>query len=53
MVLDIVGEPKQAIDSLLLKYFNIFGPISISVAKDKTKDIIKYMPEDMVPERLR
>jgi len=51
--LEISGDPKDAIDALLEKFFKVFGPTALYVAKRNTYRITKNMQLHQVPDKLR
>ncbi len=50
--LEILGDPKKTIDSLLENFFNVFGPTALYVAKNSTYRLTKNMQTHQVPDKL-
>jgi hypothetical protein len=51
--LEILENPKETIDALLDKFYKVFGPTALYVAKRNTYRITRNMQLHQVPDKLR
>lgn len=50
---NIIGDPKTAIDALISRYKELFGQIAVEVSKDAVSSIASALPPSDLPELLR
>ena len=46
-------EPKQAIDELVERFSNIFGPAAVEVSKDAVSNLVPQYTPDQLPDVLK
>lgn len=52
-VIELQGDSKTILNNLVAQYSHLFGRASNEVCREVTKDLVKDLPADQIPESLR